>query len=102
VYADERQHRILRSARETGSVGVTQLAAELSVAAETIRRDLRELERNGLVRRTHGGAHPVETARLETTLAVRATRGVPESSGSRPRRWRSSVRRFHRTGRSPW
>jgi DeoR family transcriptional regulator, fructose operon transcriptional repressor len=78
VQADERQHRILRSARESGSVDVGQLAAELSVAAETIRRDLRMLERNGLVRRTHGGAYPVETARFETTLAVRTTRRVPE------------------------
>jgi DeoR/GlpR family transcriptional regulator of sugar metabolism len=78
VQADERQHQILHSARERGSVDVTQLAAELSVAPETIRRDLRVLERNGLVRRTHGGAYPVETARFETSLAVRTTRRVPE------------------------
>jgi DeoR/GlpR family transcriptional regulator of sugar metabolism len=78
VDADERQHRILLSARENGSVDVGRLAAELAVAPETIRRDLRVLERNGLVRRTHGGAYPVETARFETSLAVRTTRRVPE------------------------
>jgi DeoR/GlpR family transcriptional regulator of sugar metabolism len=78
VAGNERQHQILLSARESGSVDVGRLAAELAVAPETIRRDLRLLERSGLVRRTHGGAYPVETARFETSLAVRTTRRVPE------------------------
>jgi DeoR family fructose operon transcriptional repressor len=78
IGAEERQHQILLLARSAGDVDVTRLAAELAVAPETIRRDLRTLEQHGLVRRTHGGAHPVETARFETTLAVRTTRKVPE------------------------
>jgi DeoR family transcriptional regulator, fructose operon transcriptional repressor len=78
VQAEERQHRILSLARSDGGVDVTKLAADLSVAPETIRRDLRLLEQHGLVRRTHGGAYPVETARFETTLAMRTTRRVPE------------------------
>jgi DeoR/GlpR family transcriptional regulator of sugar metabolism len=78
VHADERQHRILATARDDGGVDVARLAEDLAVAPETIRRDLRALERNGLVRRTHGGAYPVETARFETTLAMRTTRRVPE------------------------
>lgn len=76
--ADERQHRILALARSEGDVDVLKLAADLAVAPETIRRDLRQLEQHGLVRRTHGGAYPVETARFETTLAARTTRRVPE------------------------
>ncbi|GFJ83117.1 hypothetical protein Phou_072970 [Phytohabitans houttuyneae] len=76
--ADERQHRILVLARSNGDVDVGKLAAELAVAPETIRRDLRTLEQHGLVRRTHGGARAVETARFETTLAMRTTRRVPE------------------------
>jgi DeoR family fructose operon transcriptional repressor len=78
VQAEERQHRILSLARNDGGVDVGKLAADLSVAPETIRRDLRLLEQHGLVRRTHGGAYPVETARFETTLAMRTTRRVPE------------------------
>lgn len=74
----ERQHRILALARESGQVQVMKLAAELATAPETIRRDLRVLERHGLVRRTHGGAYPVESAGFETSLAVRTTRGVYE------------------------
>jgi DeoR/GlpR family transcriptional regulator of sugar metabolism len=57
---------------------VQKLAADLGVAPETIRRDLSLLAQQGLVRRTHGGAYPVETARFETTLATRTTRMVVE------------------------
>src|SRR5688500_20357936 len=76
--ADERQHQIVALARRLGEVDVAKLAAELDVSAETIRRDLRLLEKHGLIRRTHGGAYPVETAKFETDLASRTTRGVPE------------------------
>ncbi|MDT0266405.1 DeoR/GlpR family DNA-binding transcription regulator [Streptomyces sp. DSM 44915] len=76
--AVERQRAIVRAARRSGSVEVTALAEELQVARETIRRDLRVLEAHGLLRRTHGGAYPVESAGFETTLAARSTRHVPE------------------------
>ncbi|WP_338018181.1 DeoR/GlpR family DNA-binding transcription regulator [Streptomyces taklimakanensis] len=76
--AEERQREILSRARRAGSVEVVALAEELSVARETIRRDLRILEGHGLVRRTHGGAYPVESAGFETTLAFRTTLHVPE------------------------
>ncbi|MFI9148897.1 DeoR/GlpR family DNA-binding transcription regulator [Streptomyces sp. NPDC053367] len=76
--AGERQREILRAARTTGSVDVNTLAGTLGVAKETVRRDLRTLEAHGLLRRTHGGAYPVESAGFETTLAFRATSHVPE------------------------
>lgn len=76
--AEERQREIVRVARATGSVEVTALATDLGVARETVRRDLRVLEDHGLLRRTHGGACPVESAGFETTLAFRATSHVPE------------------------
>ncbi|SEQ57777.1 transcriptional regulator, DeoR family [Streptomyces sp. yr375] len=76
--AEDRQREIVRTARATGSVDVATLATALGVAKETVRRDLRALEDHGLVRRTHGGAYPVESAGFETTLAFRATSHVPE------------------------
>ncbi|WP_055491620.1 DeoR/GlpR family DNA-binding transcription regulator [Streptomyces sp. TP-A0356] len=76
--AEDRQREIVTAARRTGSVDVTTLATELGVAKETVRRDLRALEDHGLIRRTHGGAYPVESAGFETTLAFRATSQVPE------------------------
>ncbi|GGU04358.1 DeoR/GlpR family DNA-binding transcription regulator [Streptomyces coeruleorubidus] len=78
--AEERRRGILESARRSGSVDVGKLAADLGVSKETVRRDLNRLEGHGLVRRTHGGAHAVESAGFETTLAFRTTMHVPEKS----------------------
>ncbi|OEV04196.1 DeoR/GlpR family DNA-binding transcription regulator [Streptomyces oceani] len=76
--AEERQREIVSTARREGTVDVSELAVELGVARETVRRDLRVLESHGLLRRTHGGAYPVESAGFETTLAFRTTMHVPE------------------------
>lgn len=77
---DERRRVILEIARRDGSADVGRLAAEVHVAKETVRRDLRVLEEHGLVRRTHGGAYPVESAGFETTIASRTTRLVPQKT----------------------
>ncbi|GEB47842.1 MULTISPECIES: DeoR/GlpR family DNA-binding transcription regulator [Streptomyces] len=76
--AEERQRTIVATARREGAVDVGRLAVDLGVAKETVRRDLRVLESHGLLRRTHGGAYPVESAGFETTLAFRTTMHVPE------------------------
>ncbi|MEY9847895.1 DeoR/GlpR family DNA-binding transcription regulator [Streptacidiphilus sp. MAP5-3] len=76
MQAEERKHRILVLARQEGRIDVAKVAADLGVAPETIRRDLGELQRRGLVRRTHGGAYPVESAGFETGLAQRVNRNV--------------------------
>lgn len=71
-HGDERRQRILAAVRDGGRSDVTELADELNVAAETIRRDLQLLEDHGLVRRTYGGALPVEGAGYDPDLAKRA------------------------------
>jgi DeoR/GlpR family transcriptional regulator of sugar metabolism len=52
----QRSEKILRELLGTGEVSVDTLAQRLKVSASTIRRDLSELERQGLLRRNHGGA----------------------------------------------
>ncbi|MER7167566.1 DeoR/GlpR family DNA-binding transcription regulator [Micromonospora sp. NPDC000207] len=76
--ATQRRQHILTMARRQGDVDVRQLAVDLDVAAETIRRDLSLLAQQGLVRRTHGGAYPVESARFETALETRSARMTVE------------------------
>ncbi len=71
MYAPERQNEIVARARAAGRVDVATLAAELDVAAETVRRDLTVLERRGLLRRVHGGAVPVERLTLEPSVDER-------------------------------
>ncbi|WP_327419132.1 DeoR/GlpR family DNA-binding transcription regulator [Streptomyces sp. NBC_01233] len=75
-----RRAEILALARRDGAVQVAQLATTLGVAQETVRRDLRVLEDSGLVRRTYGGAYPVETAAFESSLASRATRHLAQKA----------------------
>ena len=53
---EQRQRRIAELVRESGSVTVAGLETEFGVSPATARRDLGVLERQGKVRRTHGGA----------------------------------------------
>ncbi len=55
-----RDRRIVEEVLRTGGCSVDGLAAHFSVSTATIRRDLAELERQGLLRRTRGGAAPIE------------------------------------------
>jgi DeoR/GlpR family transcriptional regulator of sugar metabolism len=76
--ARERQREILAVAREAGRIDVTSAAGRFGVAAETIRRDMKTLERNGLIRRSYGSAYPVVRSMFETDLASRETNHLEE------------------------
>jgi DeoR family fructose operon transcriptional repressor len=71
MYAAERHQLLAQRARRDGRVDVGDLAAELGVAPETIRRDLGTLERQGIVRRVYGGAVAVERLDFEPEVAQR-------------------------------
>ncbi|PVU83941.1 D-beta-D-heptose 1-phosphate adenosyltransferase [Cellulomonas sp. WB94] len=74
MYATERHQEILRRARAEGRVEVKQIAEDLDVTPETVRRDLTALERLGVLRRVHGGAIPVERLGIEPAVDERETR----------------------------
>jgi DeoR family transcriptional regulator of aga operon len=57
---DARIAAILQTLRRVGSVSVDELCRDFDVSVATIRRDLQHLEEGGLLRRTHGGAVPLE------------------------------------------
>lgn len=52
----ERQNAILTDIKNSVSASVTKLARKYNVSPNTIRRDMARLEKNGLIRRIHGGA----------------------------------------------
>jgi len=52
----ERHRRIVAALGAHTTVRISSLAAEFGVSAETVRRDIDELTRRGLVARTYGGA----------------------------------------------
>ncbi|MCP3820358.1 DeoR/GlpR family DNA-binding transcription regulator [Streptomyces sp. A3M-1-3] len=80
MYAPERQQEILRLARESGRVDVLSLAEEFQVTAETIRRDLKILDRSGMVRRVHGGAIPAGRLDFEPDVAERESTAADEKN----------------------
>ncbi|MGO4956599.1 DeoR/GlpR family DNA-binding transcription regulator [Luteococcus sp. Sow4_B9] len=58
MYAEERRRLLVEIARSEGRVQVSTAAQRFEVTPETIRRDLEVLDRNGILRRVHGGAVP--------------------------------------------
>lgn len=54
-----------------GRLAVGELADRFGVSEMTVRRDLEELERQGLCRRVHGGAVPAMSRSYEPPFAVR-------------------------------
>src|SRR3954467_12624812 len=56
VLAEARRREIAERLRATGAVTVAEVEERFGVSPMTARRDLAELERRGVVRRTHGGA----------------------------------------------
>jgi DeoR family fructose operon transcriptional repressor len=70
-YAAQRQQLLMRTLRASGRVDVTDMADRLNVSTETIRKDLTDLERQGLLRKVHGGAIPVEDLSFEPAVSAR-------------------------------
>jgi DeoR/GlpR family transcriptional regulator of sugar metabolism len=83
MLTDERRHRILEHLRVQGRVLASDLVTEFDVSPDTVRRDLRELDEAGALRRVHGGAlpRPGDT----DPLPVRARR-APEAKATIARR----------------
>ena len=75
---EQRQQRIALRVREAGSVTVAGLEKELGISAATARRDLAVLERQGKVKRTHGGAIPPSLTQHEDSFQQRLGEAVDQ------------------------
>jgi DeoR family transcriptional regulator of aga operon len=73
----DRMAAILEHIAQAGSVDVTRISADLSVSAATLRRDLKALQEQGLLVRTHGGA-VASGVGFELPLRHRAARRQPQ------------------------
>ena len=56
ILPEERKNEILNELKRIGKVKVIDLAKQFNVSEETIRRDLTQLEENGLLKKVYGGA----------------------------------------------
>lgn len=68
---ESRRAFIVRAIDEQGSVTVQELAGSLDVSMMTVRRDLAELEREGVLRRVHGGAVSTRGRTTEPPYSLR-------------------------------
>lgn len=75
---NDRHKALLDHLSETGTASIDELCRRFGVSEMTIRRDLSELEREGLLIRTHGGAKLMETAFFEISFAAKTTQFVKE------------------------
>ena len=73
----QRHRSILAALATDPTVRISSLAASFGVSAETVRRDIEELSRQGAVRRTYGGASVVQAA-LQPELSSRERMAVAE------------------------
>lgn len=65
MFADERYAVILSKLNEAGSITVSDLVNTFDVSIETVRRDLCTMEKNGILKRVHGGAVTVNNRMKE-------------------------------------
>jgi len=56
MHKTARQRHLLEIISEQGQASISELARKLQVSADTIRRDLTDLETRGLAQKNHGGA----------------------------------------------
>lgn len=77
---EERQRLILNELKKQGSVNVIDLVDQLSASESTIRRDLLELDRKGLLKRVHGGAVLIEKQNeiVENPISERQLQNLEE------------------------
>ena len=73
----QRHRSILAALATDPTVRISDMAAKFGVSAETVRRDIEELSRQGAVRRTYGGASVVQAA-LQPGLSSRERMAVAE------------------------
>ncbi|WP_102275773.1 DeoR/GlpR family DNA-binding transcription regulator [Cytobacillus massiliigabonensis] len=74
----ERQEKISDIVNERGSIRVSELSGLFGVTEETIRRDLEKLEKEGYLRRTHGGAVSPKEPPYELSYLEREVMNVAE------------------------
>ena len=78
MLAIARKQAIREQLQEYKSVRITDLAAALNVTKETIRRDLHDMEQDGELIRTHGGAYILDGVQNDIDISTRQVLKMPE------------------------
>lgn len=68
MFAEERQLEIVSIIEKKGSIKVNELSNYFDVSEATVRRDLQEMEKRKLLKRTHGGALKTDITNFEPSF----------------------------------
>lgn len=77
----QRKQHLLELLKRDGRLVARTLSAQLEVSEDTIRRDLREMAREGLLQRVHGGALPASPAMGDVAARAAIAPGEKEAIG---------------------
>jgi len=75
---EERKRKISQFIKENKKATVPELSKLFGVSESTIRRDLEELDEQGVIQRAHGGAVVIERAAPEPPIIQRMTENKEE------------------------
>ena len=78
MIAAKRQQKIVELVTEAGQVSISQICEHFKVSEMTARRDLNLLDRQGLLRRVHGGAISNLGRSFEPPFSSRATKNIEQ------------------------
>lgn len=73
MLTEERKRKIMTELDRFGVVQLRKLTEQLDASESTIRRDLGEMEKEGLLRRVHGGAEKAASLTAEAGVQEKAT-----------------------------
>lgn len=81
MFAEERHRLVTEHLSQQGKVSVAHLSERFGITRETVRRDLAQLEQQGILRRVHGGAvTSTRTSTAEQSHTARTTQNLAAKS----------------------
>jgi len=80
IFAEERKQTIVKLLKERRRITVPELTDLFNTSGTTVRRYLNELEKNGKLIRTHGGAICMEEATFEEPVEIKREHRIAEKS----------------------
>ena len=75
---EDRKKQILELLEDRGYLTVEEIARSLYISPPTVRRDLKAMDEEGIIRRTHGGASHINSERKEFPFELRTRTCIEE------------------------
>lgn len=81
MLTSQRKKYLMEVLAREGQIVAARISAELGVSDDTVRRDLREMAREGLLQRVHGGALPASPAMADFSARQTISTGDKQAIG---------------------